>query len=53
MLLSNFNLVIDFKGYFHNIESPIWTFVIYLDHFSESVHAATNVCMKHIYKVLI
>ena len=28
VLFSNFNLVIDFKGYFHNIESPIWTFVI-------------------------
>ena len=30
--LSNFNLVIDFKGYFHNIESPIWIFVIYTTH---------------------
>ena len=31
----------------------IWTFVIYLDQYLiKKVHAVTNVCIKHIYKVI-
>ena len=38
-------VLVDFKGYFQGQKGPIWTFVIYL---GETVHAVTNVCMKHI-----
>ena len=44
--------LIDSKGYFQVQRGPIWTFVIYLGQFLETVHAVTNVCMKHIYKVI-
>ena len=30
-------------------KGPIWTYVIYLGQYPETVHAVTNVCMKHIY----
>ena len=39
-----------FKGYFQGQKGPIWTFV--MANISETVHAVTNVCMKHIYKVI-
>ena len=43
-----------FEGHFEGQKGPIWNFVIYLDYnIPETMHAMTNVCMKHIiYKVI-
>ena len=45
-------VLIDYKGYFQGQKGPIWIFVIYLGQYLRKVHAVTNVCMKHIYKVI-
>ena len=52
VLFSNFNGVDWFQMLFSKSENPIRTFVNYLANLSETVHAVTNVCMKHIYKVI-
>ena len=47
--------LIYFRGYFKGHKGAIWTFVIYLGQYQctiEMVHDVTNVCMKHIYKVM-
>ena len=45
-------VLIDFKGYFQGQRGPIWIFVIYLGQYLGNGNAVTNVCMKHIYKVI-
>ena len=46
-------VLINFKGYFQGQKCPIETFVISIEaNISETVYAMTNVCLKHIYKVI-
>ena len=53
VLFSNFNGVHWFERLYSSHQGPIFTFAIYIQaNFSETVHAVTNVCMKHICKVI-